>query len=187
LRVISGKARGKRLEALEGKDTRPTLDRIKESLFNIIQFDIENAVVLDLFAGSGSLGIECLSRGAKEVVFCDNSGLAIDIINTNIRNTKFEAESIVIKNDYTNALKKAANQNKKFDIIFLDPPYESDFATKALELIVELELLNENGIIIIETNEAGTNLILPEQNENIEMFATRKYGSVVLIFIKKSS
>ena len=88
MRVISGKARGKKLESLEGKNTRPTLDRIKESLFNIIQFDIQDSVVLDLFAGSGSLGIETLSRGASKVVFCDNSLLAIKTINMNLERTR---------------------------------------------------------------------------------------------------
>ena len=185
MRVISGKVRGKKLYSLEGEHTRPTLDRIKESLFNIIQFKIKNGIILDLFAGSGSLGIECLSRGAKKVIFCDNSISAIKIINQNLKSTKFTNQAIVINKDYILGLKKVAKEFKKFDIIFLDPPYKTDFIIKALEQIVELDLLNKDGMIIVETdNENIEKQIL--ENEDIEIFDTRKYGRVRLIFIGKS-
>ncbi|MCL2384116.1 MAG: 16S rRNA (guanine(966)-N(2))-methyltransferase RsmD [Oscillospiraceae bacterium] len=185
LRVISGKARGIKLESLEGEATRPTLDRIKESLFNIIQFELPNAIVLDLFAGSGSLGIESLSRGAKEVVFCDNSIFAIKVINSNIEKTKFAEDSEVINKDYILALKEIAKQNKKFDIIFLDPPYNTDFAKKALDLIIEMDLLSDDGIIIIETDDKDIEEKV-ETIEDIKIFNIRKYGRVLLMFIRRS-
>lgn len=184
MRVISGKARGKKLVSLEGLNTRPTLDRVKEALFNIIQFDIENKDVLDLFAGSGALGIEALSRGAKTATFCDNSYDAMQIIKTNITNTHNEKNSIVINKDYNLALNSLSKQNKKFDIIFLDPPYKADFGIKALEMIIKLNILAEEGFIILETDDEKK-----EQNireiEGLKVFDKRKYGKIMLIFIRK--
>ena len=128
MRVISGTARGKKLNSLEGLETRPTLDIVKESIFNILQFNIKDTSVLDLFSGSGALAIEALSRGAKEAVLCDNSSKAVQIINKNLEETKLIDKAKVINSDYTEALNKLANENKKFDIIFLDPPYKSELA-----------------------------------------------------------
>lgn len=184
MRVISGKSRGKKLISLEGLNTRPTLDRVKEALFNIIQFDIENTRILDLFAGSGALGIEALSRGACEAIFCDNSKDAIQVIKTNIENTKNVDKSIVINKDYSLALNSLSKQNKKFNIIFLDPPYKTDFGIKAIKTILDLELLAKDGIIILETDdEQKEQDIIPIQRINV--FDKRKYGKVMLIFIRK--
>jgi len=184
MRIIAGEARGKRLISLEGQDTRPTLDRIKESLFNIIQFDIEDAKVLDLFSGSGSLGIECLSRGAKHCVFCDNSYEAIKVITQNIKETKYEDKSLILNKDYMLALKKLYKEEYKFDIIFLDPPYSTDFDIKALDEIIEYNLLQDDGIIIIETdNKKKENEI--SKNKKIKIHDVRQYGRVLLIFVRK--
>jgi len=184
LRVISGKVRGKKLISLDGKNTRPTLDRIKESLFNIIQFDLKEAVVLDLFAGSGALGIEAISRGAREVTFCDNSVQAIGVIRKNLENTTFIEQSEIINKDYTLALKKIAESNKKFDIIFIDPPYETNFAVNAWTLVLELELLNKEGIVVVETDKKTVIDEIQKKGESYE-YDIRKYGRVTLAFIRK--
>lgn len=183
MRVISGKARGKKLVSLEGLNTRPTLDRVKEAMFNIIQYDIIGKDVLDLFAGSGALGIEALSRGANKAIFCDNSAEAIKIIKTNIENTRNLEQSEILNKDYITALKHLAESNKRFDIIFLDPPYETDFAEKAIKEILDLNLLSKDGMIILETDDTKKEEALKAQK--IEIFDKRKYGRVILIFIRK--
>ena len=182
MRVISGKARGKKLIAPTTELTRPTLDRVKEAMFNKIQFQIQDAVVLDLFAGTGALGIEALSRGAKEVVFCDKEIEAIKIIKKNIEITHNEEKSIVLKDDYNLVLEKLAN--KKFDIVFLDPPYKTNLAAMALQKIIMSNMLTENGIIILETDDIKKTEEI-EEIENIQIIDKRKYGSVCLIFIRK--
>ena len=184
MRVISGKARGKKLISLEGINTRPTLDRVKEALFNIIQFKVEDMNILDLFAGSGALGIEALSRGAKTATFCDNSHDAIQVIKTNIESTRNVESSIVINKDYSLALNSLSKQNKKFDIIFLDPPYKTDFGIKSLEAIIKLNILAEEGIIVLETDDEKKEQEI-EDIKGLEVFDERKYGKVMLIFIRK--
>lgn len=143
MRVISGKSRGKKLVSLEGDNTRPTLDRVKEALFNKIQFDIQDAIVLDLFAGSGALGIEALSRGAKQVVFCDKVPETIKVIKQNVANTNNLDKSIIINKDCNEVLDKLSNQNKKFDIVFLDPPYKTNLAIESLQKIIMGNLLTQ--------------------------------------------
>ena len=184
MRVISGKSRGKKLVSLEGDNTRPTLDRVKEALFNKIQFNIKDAIVLDLFAGSGALGIETLSRGAKEVVFCDKVPEAINVIKENVTNTNNLDKSIIINKDYKDVLENLSNQKKKFDIIFLDPPYKTNLAIDSLQKIIMSKLLTEDGIIIIETDDINKEKEILKIEE-LEIFDKRKYGSVWLIFIRK--
>ena len=183
MRVISGSARGKKLVSLEGTNTRPTLDRVKEALFNIIQFDITGTNFLDLFAGSGAIGIEAISRGANSVTFCDNSAEAIKVIKTNIANTRSSDRATVINKDYIQALKFLAEKNKKFDIIYIDPPYKSEFANKAIEEIIKLNLLSKDGTIIVETDDIKKEQAL--QMKEIQIFDKRKYGRAILIFIRK--
>ena len=180
MRVISGTARGTVLYTLEGSNTRPTLDRVKESLFNILQSKMYEAEVLDLFAGSGALGIEALSRGASKVTFCDHSKEAIRIIHRNVEKTKMEAKSKILTGDFEICLNKL--QNEQFDIIFLDPPYDSDFSIKAVEKITSLGLLKEDGIIVIETDDE------PKMKEDLQkinanVYDLRKYGRVKLFFL----
>ena len=151
MRVISGSARGTVLHSIEDISTRPTLDRVKESLFNIIQNDIEDTTVLDLFAGSGAIGIEFLSRRAKQVYFCDKSSKAVAMIEKNLEKTKLKEKAIVYNKDYIDCINTV--KNIKFDIIFLDPPYKEEFALDAIEKISNLQLLKDDGIIIIETDE----------------------------------
>lgn len=182
LRIISGKARGTKLDTLEGLDTRPTLDRIKESLFNILQNKIYESKVLDLFAGSGALGLETLSRGANEAILCDNSYKAIKIIKNNIAKTHCEKQTKVINNDYKETLEML--KNEKFDIIFLDPPYESQFDIQALKIIIEKDMLSKEGIIVLETDNEK------EKKENlykldINVCDLRSYGRVSLFFLNR--
>jgi 16S rRNA (guanine(966)-N(2))-methyltransferase RsmD len=184
MRVISGAVRGKKLNSISELTTRPTLDRIKEALFNIIQFKIEDAVVLDLFAGSGSLGIEALSRNAELAVFCDNSYEAIKVIKQNLSNTKLEEKAQIIHKDYILALKKLSKDNFIFDIIFVDPPYKSDFAVKSIDEIMEKNILSNDGIIIIETdNKNLSEQILKDKKANI--YDIRQYGKTIIIFVRK--
>lgn len=182
MRVISGLLRGTKLYTLEGNNTRPTLDRVKESLFSIIQNSIRDANVLDLFAGSGALAIETLSRGAKKAILCDSSYEAIQIINKNIQKTKLEDKSTVMAGDYTKCLKKL---NEKFDIIFIDPPYEKNIAIDAVNKIAQLDLLSETGIIIIETDQEDRELKGLNNISYINIYDLRKYGRVKLIFLNR--
>lgn len=145
MRVITGTARGRRLSEPKGMDIRPTTDKVKESIFNIVQFDIEGRRVLDLFAGTGQLGIEALSRGAKSVVFVDQSREAVKLVKDNLEHCQLQAE--VFQADSLSFLERCG----KFDLIFIDPPYASELVDKAMEKIIKFDILSESGIIICET------------------------------------
>ena len=183
MRVISGSARGTTLHSIDDINTRPTLDRVKESLFNIIQNQVEDAVVLDLFAGSGAIGIEFLSRGAEKVYFCDKSPKAVDMIKKNLDKTKLKDTATILNNDYIDCIDKI--KNIKFDIIFLDPPYKENFSKQAIKKISESKLLKNEGIIIVETDEPERD-IKEIENINIDykIYDLRKYGRASLIFLK---
>lgn len=181
MRIISGTARGTKLYTLEGQATRPTLDRVKESLFNIIQNELIDAKFLDVFSGSGAIGLEAASRGAKKVILCDKSKEAINIINKNIEKTHLKEKVELYNNDYENLLKTKIKE--KQDIIYIDPPYDSDFAVKSVEYIIDKNLVDENSTIIIETDNERK--ILEElKNIKIEIVDKRRYGRATLIFIK---
>ena len=181
MRVISGTAKGTRLESLEGDKTRPTLDRVKEALFNIIQNDVRDAYVLDLFSGSGALGIEALSRGAKFCVMADKSSDAIKVINKNLQKARLGDNAKIIKNDY---IKTLDSLNQKFDLIFIDPPYAENIAVDAIENIIKLDLLSEDGTIILETDEEKRELENIKKI-NVNVYDLRKYGRVKLIFLNR--
>lgn len=185
MRVISGKARGTKLSSIESLSTRPTLDRVKESLFNIIQNNLKGAVILDLFAGSGQLGIEALSRGADKAYLCDINRDAVKMIKQNLEKTKLKDKAVVINEDYKKAL-RILNTNEKFDIIFIDPPYKEDIAVDSIIDIIHESKLKENGIMIIETDEIERDLREINKIENIKIIDQRKYGRASLIFIKEA-
>jgi 16S rRNA (guanine(966)-N(2))-methyltransferase RsmD len=147
MRVISGKARGVNLKTPEGLTTRPTADRVKEALFSIINFDVPNTSVLDLFGGTGQLGIEALSRGAKSAVFVDERDDACKLIKENLKRTHLESSAKVIRSDYMAFLR---NCKETFDIIFLDPPYAEVFLENSLKMITEIDILQSGGIIVTE-------------------------------------
>lgn len=183
MRIISGSARGTKLYTLEGELTRPTLDRVKESLFSIIQGNLPNAKVLDLFAGSGALALEAISRGANRAILCDSSRKAAAIVNLNIDKTKLADQTTLWNLDYKNALKKAFGENLKFDIIFLDPPYGKGYLANSIKQIVEFDLLSDDGIMIAETDVNKDIEDIKEIDCNI--YDERQYGRVKLIFINK--
>lgn len=183
MRVISGIARGTKLKTIENISTRPTLDRVKESLFNILQDKIKGSCVLDLFAGSGALGIEALSRGAKKAYFCDKNYDAIKVIKENLIKTNLINKSIIFNCDYANAIRKI---DEKLSIVFLDPPYKLDFAVKSINELIKYNLLTKDSLIIIETDEINRDIEEVKKIESVEIIDTRKYGRANLIFIKLS-
>lgn len=182
MRIISGTMRGTKLFTLEGLNTRPTLDRVKEALFSKINYDLEDATVLDLFSGSGALALESLSRGAKLSVMCDASRDAIKIIKQNIEKTRTKDRTIVFNCDYKKALEKLENDKMKFDFIFLDPPYKTNFAEDATKQIIEKNLLKENGTIVLETDEKEKVLNNLDMNL-LDIKDTKKYGRIFLLFL----
>lgn len=182
MRIIAGSMRGTKLFTLDGLNTRPTLDRVKEPLFSIINFKLQDATVLDLFSGSGALGLESISRGAKIAYLCDSSRDAIRIINQNVQKTRFDGKAKIVSKNYEKALEEFTSQKLKFDIVFLDPPYKTDFAEKATQIIINNNLLNEDGIIVIETDTKET-VLQNLQQVNVDIYDQRKYGRVSLIFL----
>lgn len=182
MRVISGTARGTKLNSIEELSTRPTLDRVKESLFNIINSRINDSVVLDLFAGSGAIGIEFLSRGCRTAYLCDYSSKAVKMIHQNLEKTRLQENAVVLNKDYKKCLEELAIKQIKFDVIFIDPPYKDDIAVDAAKMILSLKLLKEDGIIIIETDEKDRE-IENLKKLDIEVYDIRKYGRANLIFL----
>ncbi len=176
MRIISGKYRGKKLKEFALSSTKPTLDKVKEAIFDLIQFEVPDAVVLDLFAGTGALGIEAISRGAKKTIFVDNKKQAIKLINENLKG--IEGNFIVELEDFLSFLNSTT---EKFDIVLLDPPYATDFGEVAIKTILEKNLLNENGIIIFETSEQK-DLKLYFEGFKIKK---KKYGTVAVHKLEK--
>lgn len=179
MRVITGKARGVALKTPEGMTTRPTADRVKEALFSIINFDIPNAAVLDLFGGTGQLGIEALSRGAKSAVFVDAGDAACKLIKENLRRTKLENQGRVVRSDY---LQYLASCREKFDIVFLDPPYAEVFLENSLKKLSEIDILQSNGIIVCE-RPLGKEL--PREIPGFIRSKDYKYGKTLLTLYRK--
>lgn len=180
MRVITGSARGVQLKTPEGMLTRPTTDRVKEALFSIINFEIPGAAVLDLFGGTGQLGIEALSRGAKSAVFVDAREGACKLIQENLKRTKLERDGRVIRSDYLDYLKRC---REKFDIIFLDPPYAEVFLENALKQITEIDILQSNGIIVTE-RPLGKEL--PWEFDGYARSKDYKYGKTLLTIYRKA-
>lgn len=180
MRIIGGKYRSRVLSEFAGENVRPTSDRAREALFNILSLKIYGARVLDLFAGSGALGIESLSRGAKEVVFNDYSKDSIAIVKKNLTTLKITVggeEAKVVQGDYLACLEQARGQ---FDLIFIDPPYRMDYGEKALKKIAERGLLSENGIAMYERD-----IPFEGEIEGLEKYDERKYGKAYLTFFRR--
>ena len=178
MRVITGTARGRRLKTPENYDIRPTTDNVKESVFNIIQFDIEGRRVLDLFAGTGQLGIECLSRGAAEAVFIDENTAAVKIVKENLKTCGFTAA--VLQQDALGYLRHCG----RFDLVFVDPPYDSELYESVLETINSVDILSDGGIILCESRREKT---LPDMRAPYRKKKKYNYGRVKLtVYIKDS-
>ncbi len=178
MRVITGSARGIRLETVSGTDlVRPTPDRVKEGIFSALQFDIEGRRILDLFAGSGQLGIEALSRGAENAVFVDLSNDALSVVRKNLTHAKLLEKARLVKSDFASF---TANCRDLFDLAFLDPPFGADFFEKAVAAVGPL--MSDYGTICCEH---PTKVILPQTVDNFEIVRTYRYGSVSVDFYKK--
>lgn len=182
MRVISGSVRGKRLFSLDGDDTRPTLDRVKESVFNIIQFEVEDSRVLDLFSGSGQLGIEAISRGAKMAYCCDSGRQACEIIKKNIKLCGFEDKITLVCGDYK-SISSYKNSFKAFDMVFLDPPYHKGLIEKALVFMTESGILSEKCVIIAES---ARDEVLPERVNDFISTKAYNYGSVKITLYRRA-
>ncbi|MBQ3371989.1 MAG: 16S rRNA (guanine(966)-N(2))-methyltransferase RsmD [Oscillospiraceae bacterium] len=178
MRVITGSCRGRRLKTPAGDDVRPTTDNVKEAVFNIIASDVEGRRVLDLFAGTGQLGIEALSRGAREAVFVDSSPASLKIVRENLQLCSMEAQ--VVRSDAIAYLKHCA----PFDLIFVDPPYASGLYEKVLECINLFDILSEGGIIIVE---ADRDCALPELSPPYRRLREYRYGKVKICTYTKES
>ena len=179
MRVISGTARGLKLSSLEGDATRPTLDNVKEAIFSMLFDKVYDANVLDLFAGSGALGIEALSRGAAECVFVDKNAKAIKVIEENLLKSRTKDKSTVLCADSLDALSRLSSEGKKFDIIFLDPPYAGDLLDEALLKIASLSLLSDEGVVVAES-ERGTLLDI----QHYKLLKDKDYGRVCIKFLE---
>lgn len=181
MRVITGKARGVVLKTPDGDLTRPTTDRVKEALFSIIQFELPGATVLDLFGGTGQLGIEAISRGAQSAVFVDAREDACKLIRENLRRTRFEKEGKVIRADYLDYLKRC---KEKFSVVLLDPPYSEVFLENSLKMITEIDILKSGGIIVAE-RPVGKDL--PWDFPGFTRSKDYKYGKILLTLYRKDS
>lgn len=178
MRVITGSARGRKLKTPENYDIRPTTDNVKESVFNIIQFDIEGRRVLDLFAGTGQLGIECLSRGASSAVFVDQSREAVKIVKDNLKACGLTGT--VVQADAMSFLRTCG----KFDIIFVDPPYDSDLYESVLNTVNSIDILSDGGIIICESRRERA---LPKMTAPYKKRREYTYGKVKLCIYTKEN
>ena len=181
MRIIAGFCRGRTILAPKGLDTRPTLDRVKESLFGIIQFQLYGKRVLDLFAGSGSLGLEALSRGASYAVFNDNSREAVKIIKANVEKLGFSDKSAVLSLDYKQAVRSAAVCGKGFDIVFLDPPYGAGVMEGALNELCIKGVLNSGAMVVAEHDAH----IPPVDTGTLELYDRRIYRDTALSFFRR--
>ena len=181
MRIIAGTARGTVIDAPLGRDTRPTLDRVRENVFNILQQQVRGARVLDLFCGSGALGLECISRGAKEAVFNDCSKDSVAVLTANIKKLG-EGEVCTVRTlDYLSCLSVLQG---KFDIVFLDPPYRFDYGVKAAEEIARRKLLSEDGVIVYERDKPFEEIVA--ESFGLRVADVRKYGKTYVSFLRKS-
>lgn len=180
MKIISGKYKGRVLEGFDIAGTRPTMDRVKESVFAMIQTWLEDAIVLDLFAGSGNLGIEALSEGAKEIYLVDKNKKACQVMKRNLDKIGV-SENVIFYGDYKKALDNYKNQSIKFDIIFLDPPYQTDLVEKSIEIIEKEELLSKDGIIVAESNSIDKIIF----SKRLKMIKSKKYGDKVVAILQQ--
>lgn len=180
MRIIAGERRGAKLEAVPGMNTRPTADRVKEGLFNIIQMEIASDTrVLDVFAGTGALGLEALSRGAKEAVFIEQAPQALAVLKRNIAKCRYEDRAYVLKGDALSLL--ATLQGQQFDLILLDPPYQKNLYAPALFSVLKYHLLSDYGILVSEHSKT---VPFSWDDERLNLYKSRSYGETVLNFFQ---
>jgi len=183
LRIIGGEAKGRKLKAPKGLTTRPTTDRVKEAVFNIMGYKVKDAIFLDLFGGTGAIAIEAISRGAAEAVICEKDFQAIRVINDNIISAKFTDKIKVLKMDAILALKILSKENYRFDVIYLDPPYQGGLLPQVMEQLYENNLLHQDGVIIAETSSRED---FSKYNIKNSLSTCRKYGETLITVFKNS-
>ena len=184
MRIITGKAKGIRLDTLEGEKTRPTAERVKEAVFSMLQFDIEGRRVLDLFAGSGQMALEAISRGAREAVLVDKAREAVSIINKNVAKTKATEQSKVFCMDYSDYIRRFGGE--KFDIVFLDPPYAAGLYASALAALLEADMLKSTTLIVCESDSTeifGKNEALQKSFAEVKV---SRYSKTVITILTPS-
>ena len=179
MRIIAGNARGRKILSPVGMGTRPTLDRIKESIFNIIQNRTRNAVVVDMFSGTGSLGLEAASRGASMCYLIDMGDTTFEMLQKNVDNLKFNEKCKCLKGDTYKYMEQFANEGIVFDIIFIDPPYAKDMIPPAIEIIASNNLLSKDGIIVCKIDSSEE---IYKGNSIIHLSDSRKYGNTTVLF-----
>lgn len=179
MRVISGKLKGRNIEGFNILGTRPTMDRVKESIFSMIQNYINDAVVLDLFSGSGNYGIEAISNGAKLAYFNDHNIKCVNVIKENLTNMKVLDQGIITNYDYKKALNYYKEKNIKFDLVFLDPPYKKHIINDILNYLIENELLNNKALVICEFMEKEEYI-----SEKIALYKEKTYGEKIVFIYK---
>lgn len=184
MRVIAGSARRLQLKTIEGVDTRPTTDRIKETLFNMLQYDLADSTFLDLFSGSGGIGIEALSRGAKKAWFVENNPAAAKCIKENLLFTKLVDKGEILNMDYTGALKRLEGQ-KPMDFIFMDPPYHHGFEQEVLRYLNNSSLTDEDTVIIIEAALDTDFSFMEEERLPFEVTKYKKYKTNMHVFVQR--
>ncbi len=183
MRVIAGKARRLPLIAPDGKDTRPTTDRIKETLFNIIQDEVPGCRFLDLFSGSGAIGIEALSRGAKEAYLVEFGREPLKCIRANLEKTRLTEEAVVLPIEVTYAISKLEKMGKQFDIVYADPPYKKEFEPKIVELLAHSGIVRKDTLVILESS-LGTAVNYVDE-EFFEIVRIKEYKTNQHVFLRK--
>ena len=179
MRVITGTARGRKLKELTGMEVRPTTDRVKEAIFSIIQFEVEGRRVLDLFAGTGQMGIEALSRGAAHCTFVDLRRESVQLVKENLAHTELTGRAEVVQSDYLAYLTRS---RETFDVVFLDPPYGEEIIKKALQTITRIDKISENGIIICESSSGFD---WPEVSEPYQLQKEYRYGKITVALYRR--
>lgn len=180
MRIITGSARGVHLSTPEGERTRPTSEKVKEAVFSSLQFDLEERAVLDLFAGSGQMGLEALSRGARRAVFIDESRDAMEIVKGNAKRAGFFDVSHFLVSDYRNYLRKAAGR-ERFDIVFIDPPYAEHIAIDAMERVIAADMAKPGTLFVLESEEDLAPLL---DGKKYEVLKAKKYGRSYIHILK---
>lgn len=181
MRIITGKARGLKLTAPKNMDVRPTSDRVKESLFNIIGTKIVGTRVLDLFAGTGNLGLEAWSRGAEKVVFIDESQASLQLVRSNITKAKAEKETKVLKGNAVKVIADLVAKGERFDFIFCDPPYNKGLPAQIIEQVAKYDIVAPGGYLVVEHSQHE---ILPELPIKLEIIRSEKYGETLISFLR---
>lgn len=179
MRIISGKARGKKLKPPEGDHIRPTLDRVKENLYNMIGLSVRDAVVLDLFSGTGGIGIEAISRGAEKVYFVDNNKNSYELTKHNVKISNLQDSAVILNMEAESALLKFEKQGLKFDMIFLDPPYNKGIVQKILQQLEKYNIMQDKGIVIVETDRDEET---PEKLGKFFKLKEKSYSSTKITF-----